>query len=263
MKKPDVDDKRPTGGSAPGMTPALHGQMDQFVAFALEHLARMYRPERGLFCFKMVERNGRMVAVDVSVRYTAICLLGLCRAQQCGHALPLSPDQALDALLLSIEQPLPMGDLGLVLWAAAARDPARAGAVLSQLQRRWDELREAGRRDLASMELAWMLSALCALQRCSVRSAQAESLTQAMHDELIRLHYNPDSGLFFYASRQPRSARKRLARSTCYFAEQAYGVHALQSYARLTGDCALFNGCALARAPTVVGRGCSTCGRGR
>lgn len=229
---------------------AFSRQARQLVDLALETLPRMYVPSHRLFCFKMIERDRQMVAVDVSVRYTAMTLIGLYEARVRGCNIPLSLPQLLDGLLAHDGQSLSIGDLGLVLWATAKVDPQRALSVFHSLQRRWKEESNDNRFICPSMYLQWMLCGLCEMLRQHPGHADAEKLLHAVYDALLQWHYHAAIGLFYYRPSQRRDLRRPFSQTTCYFAEQAYGIHALDSYARLTGN-ERAAGFALATARTV------------
>jgi hypothetical protein len=196
----------------------------------------MYCSDRGLFCFKLVERNGELVPLDISVRYTAITIIGLCRAEEFGYSSPWLLPHLIDRLSANLQPAIGLGDLALVFWASCMGDPEHARHLLPTMMDRWAE--DAGRRNgsLETMQLAWLVSGLCTYRNVCGDDPSAEALLQSAVDELLTEHYNRESHLFYHCARTARSLRRRLVSDICHFAEQIYGIQALTTYARSTGQ---------------------------
>jgi hypothetical protein len=191
------------------------------VELAGRSLPRM-QLEDGMFCFEV--RRGEAVPVGRSIRYTAMTLIGLTRAEVAGydHGLDLA---AVHRLLRSAaEDPaLRPGDLGVLMWVDAVRSE-RSDPVLV---RRLDAaLAGAGGLErLEGQQLGWLAQGL-ALQH---ELGGSDALLRRVVDLLVGRN-QAESGLFFHVG--ARSARRRFPN----FATQIYSVLALSTVARLGVD---------------------------
>jgi hypothetical protein len=86
------------------------------------------------------------------------------------------------------------------------------------------------------MYLQWLLCGLCEFFNHHPRHGDAEKLLHAVYGALLEWHYNTDTDLFYYQPRQRPDLRHPFMHKACYFAEQVYGIHALDRYARTTGS---------------------------
>ena len=100
-------------------------QLGELTALAAAGLRPMLDPVSNLFCHRMVRTRSGMVREGVSLRYTAIVLLGLHRLKCCGKQLPVEIQPILDALLQKGAWLDNIGDVGLVLWLLAEIAPDR------------------------------------------------------------------------------------------------------------------------------------------
>ena len=213
---------------------ALSVRANQLVTLALRCLPRMYQPDRRLFCFKMVERNGQMIPVDVSTRYTAMVIIGLQHAATCGQTVPWPMDNLLDGLLAQTASVRSIGDLGLILWATSVCDPIRTASVFDEIQRRWPHDVTRSDSPLETMQLAWLVSGLCHYRNSHPHDSQAEGMLTSAYNRLVNAHFERETFLYYFSSRLFRPVRKRLIHQICYFAEQVYGIQALLFYAQTT-----------------------------
>jgi len=219
--------------SAIPATTTINVRAEQLVALALRCLPRMYQAERGLFCFKMVERDGQMVPVDVSTRYTAMVILGLQSAVTCGQTVPWPMEHLLDGLLAQTQSTRALGDLGLILWATTVCDPARAKPVLAEIEHRWPSEVNQADSNLETIQLAWLISGLCKYLVAVPNDPRAQALLTSGYDRLVKWHYCQQTNLFYYCSCAAHALRLRLLKPVCFFAEQVYGMQALAFYAEL------------------------------
>ena len=93
----------------------------ELVDLALRGLASMYDERQKLFSYRIWQGCRTAMPLIWSIPYTAIALLGLTRAQQCGwHDIPVDQAGTLHSLVRLIDNVQRPGDLGLILWADAA-----------------------------------------------------------------------------------------------------------------------------------------------
>jgi hypothetical protein len=195
---------------------------------AVKALKQMYRPERGLFAFRIRRNAEGMVLEGVSRRYTAISLIGLAM-QKSGVADEVLHGESAQAvcrrLVDDVQDMDNLGDVALTLWAARAQRDERASVALGRLR----ELRpvEGGS---PTVELAWSLAALAV---AGSEDSTDEELARHTAQRLVS-SFVPDSGMFPH---WPAGARRLSLRShvTC-FADLVYPVQALAHYHGRTGD---------------------------
>jgi hypothetical protein len=97
----------------------FHANVRALCALALARLPRMIDPATGLFIFGV---SGEELAPrGTSVRYTAMTAIGLERAEAHGLGSPVDLDHLYEALGATLAGVDNLGDLGLVIWAAARR----------------------------------------------------------------------------------------------------------------------------------------------
>ena len=192
---------------------------------AISGLARMYRPEDGLFAFRVRRRGEELLLEGSSHRYTAIALIGLAGEEEPVQASVLAGIGAREAcarLIGQLDRLENLGDVALVLWAACAaghRDRRSAAERLLALQP--DE--EAH----PTVEVAWTLAALC---------ADLDAPVGALRNRLARrliAAFEPRSGMFPHDLGGKRGG---LRGHVCCFADLVYPLHALAWYAELFSD---------------------------
>ena len=192
--------------------------------FALQGLARMYRPEEGLFVFRLRRTANGIVPEGLSRRYTAIALIGLCgedEAAACSVIKGRTRRDLAAQLLADGGRMDTVGDLGLILWAAHAAGVGGRDQVLERLL----GLRPV-ERTYPAVELAWVLTALSLDPAAKVGDLR-ERLAHRLIASLDRR-----SGLFPHVLGDGRFVRSHVS---C-FADLVYPVQALARYHQLTGE---------------------------
>ena len=194
---------------------------------ALGALPRMYRPDRGLFAFRLRRDGGRDVLEGASRRYTAIVLLGLAgeeadAAREILHRR--RPEDVCGRLVEEVAASRELGEVALCLWAARAWDHPGADAVLQHLRAMQPETAAH-----PTVELAWALTALVV----GGREVDGRALADALARRLLASCHRA-SGVFAHwpSGAQPSWTR---AHVSC-FADLVYPVQALSHYHRRTGD---------------------------
>ena len=191
---------------------------------ALQSLAAMYNPDDRLFAFRLEPGASGLSRSGISPRYTAITLIGLAeepadtvRTVLGGHAVT-DVCQKLAHLAPRMGN---LGDVALTLWALHALGVQDLAAVESRLI----EL-DPVTCDHPTVEVAWALVAACgsgAPGLVALRGPLAERLMAAVH---------PTSLLYPHLlGRQPRGRSH-----VCCYADLVYPIHALSTFAEVTGD---------------------------
>jgi len=197
---------------------AGRAQIEELLGTVASGLERMQLPS-GLFCHEVRaphwEPRGR------SLRYTAMVLIGLSRAESAGFEHGLDRRRIETTMWSHIDSPeLSVGDLGLLLWLDARTGSGHGEEVLARLT---GELPAAGGLGaLEGMELGWIVTGL-SLQVAAAGSG-AETLLREALRELLDVR-RAGAGLFYHHGLATR--RRRFPN----FATQIYGVLALATAA--------------------------------
>lgn len=205
-------------------TSTLSGDLRTFVQELLVQssraLARMYRPERKLYAFR-VRLNGENVILEgISRRYTSIVLIGLAEQSELvvQESLPdSSPRGLLDHMGAEVHRWDNLGDTALLLWAAKRWRHLAAEKAM----RRLVQLDPTHGRH-PTVELAWALMAL------SLSEGKPDLTLATPLAERLMHNFNDTSRLFPH---YPDGMQRSLFRShvTC-FADWVYPVLALSQY---------------------------------
>jgi hypothetical protein len=192
---------------------------------ALRGLARMYRPDEGLFAFRIGRSGKKLILEGVSPRYTAIALIGLAGEDEAAQRSILGGRTAREACARLLSEPKRrenLGDVALALWAASEGGCSDRRSVVERLL----ALRPADAPH-ATVEVAWTLAALCA-----DLSAAVGPLRKRLADRLIG-SYGRGAGMFPH-----RLGGREIGfrDHVCCFADLVYPVHALARYAEVFGD---------------------------
>src|ERR1700730_17698340 len=90
---------------------------------AIRGLARMYRPSEGLFAFRVRRTREEAILEGLSLRYTAIALIGLASEEKVVQASVLPRTEVREVcarLVRDVDRLENLGDVALILWAACA-----------------------------------------------------------------------------------------------------------------------------------------------
>jgi hypothetical protein len=209
------------------LPPEARGVVERIRELAVPALARMYRPDSGLFAFRLRRDGGRDVLEGTSVRYSAIAALGLlkhdaaaARAALAGGDVPALCER----LIAAVQDTRDLGAVALTLWAARACRHPHSGLALQALKA-FDPVNG----DHSTVELAWCLSALLAGEQ----TFDQEWLCGALARRLLQAGHRR-SGLFAHQA-QSRGHVWPRAHVTC-FADFVYPVQALARYYHVTRD---------------------------
>jgi len=192
---------------------------------ALRGLRRMYRPDVGLFLFRVRQAGREIVPEGTSRRYTAITLIGLAGEEDPVISAVLSGGklgEVCGRLADGIQQADNLGDVALAFWASCAVGyPDRAG-----LKERLVHL-EKSRKVHPAVEIAWALAALC-----NDPDSSSERLRKVLAMRLMA-SFNDRSGVFPHlVGENGGGARSHVS---C-FADMVYPIQALALYHKLSGS---------------------------
>jgi len=214
----------------------FHAHVRKLCAVAVAGLPSMVDPATGLLVFRVDGEDA--IPSGASLRYTAMTLLGLERAERAGFSLGVDVGRLYEAVRATLAGADNSGDVGLVLWAAAATCRPVAEQALDDLREFGDLARTRRVAAVHSTELAWVVTGL------------AEALLAGVGDEReVRLRLDRAfahllaqrgaSGLFCFArplGRAPRSPGALLRSELGFFDAQVYGIVACLARDAAVGD---------------------------
>ena len=196
---------------------AFRPVLSQLRAIAERALPRMYEPAHGLFVFTQRPGAGHLVGSGLSVRYSAITMIGANAVAAAPPPLDSSERQRVIDELFARGQSAGLGDTALIAWAGSNSTPPAL----------WDRIvaLDAAHGRHPTVEVAWALAAMTLHgpeHTWATGREVAERLIAACH---------PRSGLFPHVL----GGSGFRAHVAC-FADQGYPIHALAKYAQRFGD---------------------------
>jgi hypothetical protein len=194
-------------------------------AMSFRGLQRMFRPQERLFVFRFIRSGDKIVPQGLSLRYTAIAMIGLADEDEAavrGCIGGLSPHDVCARLISDAARSDNLGNIALALWAASVSGYGDRGVALNRLADM-----KADQKPYPTVEAAWALEALC-----HEPGHRAEDLQRKLAQRLIQA-FNPDSGAFPHAL---GDAGSRLRSHVSCFADMVYPIHALSTFAKRWGD---------------------------
>jgi hypothetical protein len=214
----------------------FHAHVQKLCTVAVAGLPRMIDPATGLMVLRVDGEDA--IPSSASLRYTAMTLLGLERAERAGFSLGVDVSRLYEAVEATLAGADNSGDVGLVLWAAASTCRPLAERALDDLREFGDLARTRSVAAVHSTELAWVVTGL------------AEALLAGVGDERdVRLRLDRAfahllaqrgaSGLFCFArplGRPPRSLGAVLRSELGFFDAQVYGIVACMARDAAVGD---------------------------
>jgi hypothetical protein len=170
--------------------------------------------EDGCFCYEVV--RGESTPRGRSLRYSAIVLVGLLRAEARGRDHPFDTARLKALLIDELDVPeVTPGDIGLLLWADARSGTEATGRLLGALRA---SLERSGLDRLEGMEVAWIATGLVET-RLKQPGADLDAPLAGAVRQLLEQNRSP-SGLLFHRG---RGSRRRFPN----FATEIYALPAL------------------------------------
>ena len=198
---------------------------DTFVQPALDGLPKMFLSEESVFCeIAQADSRQNLILSGLSLRYTAMSLIGLTLQETLGRSTGLPLDKISDRLVAWCDEEISLGDVGLALWSLALRDDPRIDKVARILIARTASLQE-GNISYSSMGLGWLLTGLSIAIQRQLGPPELSQLAERVYGQLMKSR-SQESGLFSLAT---PSMRKnifigRMNAKLGSFASQVYPV---------------------------------------
>jgi hypothetical protein len=203
-------------------------EVEQLIDLSIQGLGPMFNLESGQFCHRLVRTRAGMRQEDLSPRYTAITLLGLCEFEKSGGESPFPISALLDRLLGNGDWPASAGDFGLLLWLTVVRAPDKLPSLLTRLTAEDIFSRHVDLRQGRTMELAWLLTGLSYVALSPQPGLpDVSDLAIRAYKLLIR---NQGQGGFFGHLNTSTSSVGKLRGWLGSFADQVYPILALTRF---------------------------------
>lgn len=206
---------------------------DTLVQLALEGLPKMFRPEESAFCeIAYPDSPQKLNLSGISLRYTAMSLIGLTLQENLGRSTDLPLDKIADRLVAWCNEDISQGDGGLVLWALALRNDPRTEQVVRILMDRADKILNEN-SSFNSMSLGWLLTGLSIAITKQLGPPKLSLLAERIYNQLKK-NRSEETGLFSLATPLLRKNIfvGRMNSKLGSFASQVYPVIGLSQYAR-------------------------------
>jgi hypothetical protein len=204
----------------------FHANVRALCSLALARLPRMIDPATGLFTFGV--SGEELVPRGASVRYTAMTAIGLERADAHGLGSPVDLDHLYEALGATLAGVDNLGDLGLIVWAAARRARPLAERALKLALEFPDHVQRRRGESVHSTELALYTNGLTEALAAGVGS---ERDVRSRLDKAFRclLTQRGPSGLLPFSRpapgrEAPPSLHERLQSELGFFDAQIYSL---------------------------------------
>lgn len=192
---------------------------------AISGLGRMFVPEENLFIYCIRKNKSGINPEEISLRYTAITLIGLANEKKETIEPILGKDgleRVLNKMKGKMESTQNLGDVALSFWAAHVH----GFKEMSVFRDRFIQLDPVNRK-YSTVELSWALDASCLDTEISGSDYPVRLA------ERLMISMNGKTGIFPHVvGGNQRSLRSHVS---C-FADAVYPIHALSSYYRLSGE---------------------------
>lgn len=220
-----------------GHAPTLEEIVRPLIRLSLKGLERMWMKDQGLFCFTVRDGREGPAPEGVSLRYTAITLLGLHRAAANGWSVPLDLKTMLRQAVDAAPTTRNIGTLALILWAGAALTQKVDPKIDAAIRSHGPFYQEAGNGVYATTELAWLLIAM--IEAAEVSSGAERTRFEAsahLAYRLLKRNFHPEGSLFAFSTQVSNSWTRPLRSRLGFFDGQVYGIYAFAQYARHFSD---------------------------
>ncbi|MDC4203651.1 MAG: hypothetical protein MPW13_04515 [Candidatus Manganitrophus sp.] len=220
-----------------GSPTTLEETVRPLIELSIKGLERMWMKDQGLFCFTVRDGQNGPAPEGVSLRYTAITLLGLHRAATNGWPVPLDLKSILRQTIEAAPTTRNIGTLALILWAGAALTQKVDPKVEAAIRSHGPFYQEAGNGVYATTELAWLLIAMIEAAEITT-GAERHRFEETAHlaYRLLKRNFNSRSALFAFSTQISSNWTRPLRSRLGFFDGQVYGIYSFAQYARHFSD---------------------------
>jgi len=203
----------------------------ELISLALRGLRPMFDADRQLFCHRLVRTDQRIVREGLSLRYTLMTLLGLREVELAGTSSGFNVREICEWFIRDTKWIQGIGDLGLLIWLAAAFDSDRVADVLETFNCETALDRYSDAREGRTMELAWFLAGLSHAAETS--PTLLTSLTDLSVETYHRIEENQGEYDLFGHMGVKKSLTGRFRGKIGSFADQVYPIYAMSKFAKV------------------------------
>ena len=164
---------------------SIEEKIRPLMLLSLAGLEQMLLKKEGLFCFTVRDGKSGPAPEGISLRYTAITLLGLHRAAQNGWPVPFDLYEILNQTVRAIPTTRNIGTLGLILWAYCELTGKVDSRIKMAITSYGPPHQEQGNGVFATTELAWLLVGL--IEASKVATPQEKGTFVEMAHDTYRL----------------------------------------------------------------------------
>lgn len=210
------------------------------VEISIEALERLYLPSEGLFCFRAYPEQAVPLKLEgVSVRYTAMSLIGLYEARAHDYRSQIDLSRILEGL---IQKHLPSAlypEKGLFLWADSVGDRKYSEAIWQAIKsdERYIFNPDQKYDQYPSMDIGLLLTGLSYYYPYANDQREVARYCKRLA-ERIRSNFIEQTGLFRedVIIRRKNFLKARTQNCISSFASQVYPLTALAAYSRFLED---------------------------
>ena len=215
---------------------------DLLIDVSLAGLEKMFVQEESAFCEVAHARGGgKMELSGLSLRYTAMSLIGLTMQERLGNSSNLPLDKIADRLIKWNEQEISLGDRGLIVWVLSLRGDGRAGKIATDLIKQADKL-TAEDYPFESMALGWVLTGLSIGIQKQIAGSELTETAERIY-KLLMNNRNEKTGLFSLTAsvRRKNIIVARRNGQLGSFASQVYPIIGIARYSKICNDPAILS----------------------
>jgi hypothetical protein len=202
----------------------------ELVSLAARSLTAMFDADKQLFCHRLLCTERGLVRERVSPRYTIMTLLGLKELELTGMDSPFDTEAIYRSFVRDKKWIQGVGDIGLLIWLAAAFQPDHLECLLRTLDCETALDRHSDAQESRTMELAWFLAGLAHAAEASPKLVN--TLMDLCAATYHRIEENQgEYGLFAHMNPK-NSLTGRLRAHIGSFADQIYPIYAMSKFAK-------------------------------
>lgn len=225
-----IESKNPLKANSSQQNTLTPSDIQELVSFAARGLVAMFDKDKQIFCHRVVSANGGLVREGVSPRYTVMTLLGLGELKATGVDSPLDLGAIYASFVRDTHWIQGAGDLGLLIWLAAAFAPEQLENLLHTLDCETALERFSDAREGRTMELAWFLSGLA--HAAEARPQLTDRLTNLAMKTYQRLEQNQGEHGYFGHMNSKNFLAGRVRGRIGSFADQVYPIYAISKFSQ-------------------------------
>ena len=200
---------------------------------ANEGLKKMYLPDDGIFCHRLVGK--KLAKKGKSLLYTLMVVIGLTKAKRMELKSIFSPGRLFNNVWERSDTKESLGFLACILWAAVLLEKDCINKLLKQSEKLLSKY-ETKKWQIPTMETAWLLCGVCEYL-LKENNHKAILLGKKLF-QILENAFKESSGLFSFTTKGRRKnfIKKRINENLGSFASQIYPIMAVSKYYQVSHD---------------------------